>query len=101
MKRKRGTVQEPEAETASGEETAELSAEPVEPLPDPWSFPVVSGDSDASDGRVAEPTYKVTPKRRVKTKSGVLGSGESVTAELVGGEATLAALVRGGSVVQG
>jgi hypothetical protein len=45
-------------------------------------------------------THRVAPKRAVKTRSGVLPVGTLVSAELVGGFETLAALERGGSVVK-
>lgn len=41
----------------------------------------------------------VAKSRFVKTRAGVLLPGDPVTAEAVGGERTLAALVRGGSVI--
>lgn len=56
-----------------------------------------AADSQAQPG--PKPTYRVAPKRRVRCKGVVLESGADVTAEAVGGQETLDALVRGGSVV--
>lgn len=55
--------------------------------------------ADSQAQPVPQITYRVAPKRRVRCKDSVLQSGADVTAEAVGGQETLDALVRGGSVV--
>ena len=53
------------------------------------------------DGRGLTFQYQVAPGRKVNCNlGGILESGARVTAELVGGQATLDALVQGGSVLR-